>query len=118
LDGRDVRLCPDGNVCFLEDVTRAFREAGRILRSHGALIVGFIDRESKLGRKYGKRKEQGRFYRQATFYSVAVLERRMTQAGFFRFAYRQTLFPDRTDPQPVEHGHGKGGFVVVQAVKT
>lgn len=104
-------------VCFLDDVTRAFRETGRILRPHGALIVGFIDGESELGRKYSTKKEESRFYRDATFFSVTELERYMRQADFSRFAYRQTLFPDRPDPQHVEDGHGKGSFVVVRAVK-
>jgi SAM-dependent methyltransferase len=104
-------------VYFLEDVTRAFREVRRILKADGVLIVGFVDRESELGRQYSQMKEQSRFYREATFYSVAELEGRLTEAGFFGFNYRQTLFPGQAALQSVEEGYGKGSFVVVRANK-
>lgn len=101
-------------VCFLDDVTRAFCEAYRILKPQGVLIVGFIDRDSELGRRYSQRKEQSRFYRGATFYSVAELEIRLTEAGFAGFNYRQTLFPGQVT---VADGYDKGSFVVVRAIK-
>lgn len=104
-------------VCFLDDVTQAFREAYRILKPQGVLIVGFIDRNSELGRRYSQRKEQSNFYRGATFYSVAELETRLVEAGFAGFNYRQTLFPGQAADQPVAEGHGRGSFVVVRAIK-
>lgn len=104
-------------VCFLDDVSQAFREASRILKPQGVLIVGFIDRDSELGRRCSQRKEQSRFYRGATFYSVAGLETHLTEAGFAGFNYRQTLFPGQTADQPVAEGYGKGSFVVVRAIK-
>lgn len=39
-------------ICFLDDVELALREAHRVLRPEGALVIGFIDRESALGRQY------------------------------------------------------------------
>ena len=104
-------------VCFLENVTEAFREVRRILKPQGVLIIGFIDRDSELGRRYSQRKKQSRFYREATFYSVAELEMRLTRAGFAGFNFRQTLFPGQAAVQPVEEGYGKGSFVVVRAIK-
>ena len=103
-------------VCFLGDVARAFREACRILKPNGTLVIGFIDRESTLGRHYSQKKEQSLFYRDATFYSVRELEALLTEAGFSKFAYRQTLVPGVT--LTVQEGHGSGGFVVIQAHKT
>lgn len=105
-------------VCFLDDIVQAFREAGRILKSNGILVIGFIDRESELGQQYGQKKEQSRFYRDASFYSVDELEALLTKAGFSDFAYRQTLFPGEISGQDVMEGHGSGGFVVIQAHKT
>lgn len=104
-------------VCFLHDVAKAFQEAWRILKSDGTLVVGFIDRDSVLGRQYSKKKEQSRFYREATFYSVNELETLLTGTGFSGFAYRQTLLPGDTSLDVLK-GHGNGGFVVIRAHKT
>lgn len=105
-------------VCFLDDVILAFREACRILKPSGILVIGFIDRESELGRHYSKKKQQSRFYRDATFYSVRELEELLTKAGFSDFAYRQTLLPGETTDLSIREGHGCGGFVVIRTYKT
>ena len=105
-------------VCFLDDVAQAFREACRILKPNGILVTGFVDRESKLGQHYSQRKDQSRFYSDATFYSVSELEELLTKAGFSDFAYRQTLLPGELMGLDVMEGHGSGGFVVIQAHKT
>lgn len=105
-------------VCFLDDVAQAFREACRILKPQGTLVIGFIDRESELGRHYSQKKEQSSFYRNATFYSVSELEALLTNAGFSDFACRQTLMPGETAGLTVREGYGSGGFVVIQAHKS
>jgi SAM-dependent methyltransferase len=105
-------------VCFLDNIAKAFQEANRILKPQGALIVGFIDRDSEIGRQYSRRKKQGRFYKEATFYSCSELERQLTLAGFADIIYRQTLFPGQSDVQIVKSGHGKGSFTVVRAIRT
>lgn len=104
-------------VCFLDDVDRAFREACRILKPQGTLVIGFIDRESELGQRYSQKKKQSRFYRGAIFYSASELEALLTKAGFSAFVYRQTLMPEETTDPTVREGHGSGGFVVLQAHK-
>ena len=104
-------------VCFLDNVAQAFREACRILKPHGTLIIGVIDRESDLGKQYNRKKEQSRFYRDAAFYSASELETLLTKAGFASFAYRQTLLPGETTDLSVREGNGSGGFVVIQAHK-
>lgn len=104
-------------VCFLDDLAQAFREACRVLKPNGTLVIGFIDRESELGRQYSQKKERSPFYRDATFYSVSELEALLTKADFSSFAYRQTLMPSETTDLTVSEGHGSGGFVVIQAHK-
>jgi SAM-dependent methyltransferase len=105
-------------VCFLDNIAKAFQEANRILKPQGALIVGFIDRDSEIGRQYSRRKKQGRFYKEATFNSCSELETQLTLAGFADFIYRQTRFPGQSDVQIVKSGHGKGSFTVVRAIRT
>lgn len=104
-------------VCFLDDVNGAFREAWRILKPGGAFVVGFIDRESKLGRIYEQKREQSVFYRDATFYSVNDLVMLLHETGFSDFSYRQTLFPGKRTDVTVREGFGDGSFVVIKGHK-
>lgn len=104
-------------ICFLDDVKQAIREVHRILRPGGALIVGFIDRESALGREYILKKGQSTFYRDAVFHSVRDVESVLSLSGFSDFDYRQTLFADPIHRTKVVEGHGEGGFVAVRAFK-
>ncbi|MEQ9716442.1 MAG: class I SAM-dependent methyltransferase [Candidatus Asgardarchaeum sp.] len=50
-------------ICFLDDIEAAFKEAYRVLRPRGSLIIGFIDKNSKLGRQYQQRKDSNVFYK-------------------------------------------------------
>lgn len=105
-------------VCFLDDIHRALREARRILRREGRIVVGFVDRASPLGRIYLRRREEGVFYRAAQFYTVEEIVRSLHKAGFHRFRFRQTLFAPLVETdrlEPVRNGYGDGSFTVVRA---
>ncbi|MBT0666461.1 methyltransferase domain-containing protein [Geobacter pelophilus] len=104
-------------VCFLDDITKAFKEAWRILKPGGNLVVGFINRESELGRVYDQKKEQSCFYRDATFYSASEVEKLLINAGFSGVSYRQTLFPGEPTDLSIAEGYDKGGFVVIKVQK-
>ncbi len=104
-------------VCFLDDRDLAFSEARRVLRSGGACVVGFVDRNSPIGKEYGQRRERSLFYKDATFSSVDDVVAVLALAGFRGFEFRQTLFHplDRMEvPDPVREGHGEGSFVAVK----
>lgn len=45
-------------ICFVDDVSTLLRELRRVLKSGGQLIIGFINRNSKLGRLYESRRDQ------------------------------------------------------------
>lgn len=107
-------------ICFLDDVEAVFREACRVLRPGGSILIGFIDRDSALGRAYEARKEEDVFYREATFYCASDVAALLRAAGFEGFAFRQTIFRDRAGMrhvEPAKEGHGEGSFVVVRGVK-
>jgi SAM-dependent methyltransferase len=105
-------------ICFLDDVARALQEARRVLTAGGAMVIGFVDRDSPLGRHYYQHKRRGVFYRIATFYSVDDVASLLRNAGFGRFAFVQTIFglpAGIRSTEPVRDGHGQGSFVVVRA---
>ncbi|WP_233357364.1 class I SAM-dependent methyltransferase [Halococcoides cellulosivorans] len=104
-------------VCFLDDLDRALAEAGRVLRPGATILVGHIDRESPLGRRYRERAAADSFYREAIFHSTANILDALEDAGFTEQATAQTLFEDADadGPDPVEAGHGEGSFVALAA---
>ncbi len=48
-------------------VSRVMKEAGRVLKRGGRLIVGEINKDNHLGRFYEAKKEKSGFYKIATF---------------------------------------------------
>ena len=105
-------------VCFLNDIPKAFSEIHRILRPQGELIIGFIDKNSDLGKKYEEKQADNIFYKDAHFHSTEELMELVTRAGFVISEYWQTLFPngDNKIEQP-KKDFGEGGFVVIKAQK-
>jgi ubiquinone/menaquinone biosynthesis C-methylase UbiE len=53
-------------ICFVDDIPLSLREARRVLRPGGHIVIGFVDRESPLGRDYLAHQAENVFYREAT----------------------------------------------------
>jgi ubiquinone/menaquinone biosynthesis C-methylase UbiE len=49
-------------VCFVAGIGKALMEAHRVLSNGGALIIGFVDRNSQMGKTYLQRQKENVFY--------------------------------------------------------
>ncbi|MGD9227331.1 MAG: class I SAM-dependent methyltransferase [Desulfobacterales bacterium] len=108
-------------ICFVDDPQKMLNEAHRVLKSAAPLVIGFVDRSSRLGQQYLAHQDESVFYRQARFYSVLEVERLLGDSGFTGLVWGQTLSKPLNEIQKIEplcEGHGHGGFVVVKAVKS
>jgi len=107
-------------ICFVDNLNLAFREAYRILKLGGYLIIGFVDKDSSLGKLYQQYKEKSLFYNIATFYSVKEVVYNLSKVGFKEFDFRQTIFHglnEIKDVESVKKDYGEGSFVVIRARK-
>ncbi|HPQ82059.1 MAG TPA: methyltransferase domain-containing protein [bacterium] len=107
-------------LCFLDDPKLAIQEMFRVLRPAGCAIVGFVDRDSPLGREYEIKRPSSVFYSEARFYGAREVNALLSWAGFMNLESRQTIFrhPDEMQKADrVEAGFGDGLFVFTRGWK-
>ncbi len=107
-------------ICFLDNVERAFREVDRVLKNKGAFVIGFIDKNSPIGRSYQRHQRDSTFYSDAKFCSAEEVLHTLKQVGFRDITSVQTIFrplSETTHTESVEPGFGKGSFVVIRGSK-
>jgi len=107
-------------ICFLDDLKQAFWEAWRVIKPDGKLIIGFVDKNSSLGKSYEQYKDENVFYRDAIFFSVDEVAGFLNQAHFYGLKYTQTIFQmldEIKEPEKVKEGYGEGSFVVISGIK-
>jgi len=105
-------------LCFVKNPDKVIAESKRVLRDRGKLIIGIIDRNSKLGRFYQKKKSV--FYRVANFFSPEEVISLMKNNGFKNITTFQTIFDLPQNIKKIEgykEGYGDGGFVVISGKK-
>jgi SAM-dependent methyltransferase len=105
-------------ICFVDNARAMLREAARVLLPGGVLVIGLIDRESRLGQDYVAHRAESLFYREAKFFSAAEVETLLTDTGFGDLTWVQTLsapLSELHEIEPISAGTGRGAFVAVRA---
>lgn len=106
------------SICFVDNPEKAIKEAHRIIKDKGDIIIAFIDKESWLGKSLELEKKDSKFYRHAKFYSVNELTSMIVNSHFEITEFVQTLTEINLKiPEIPMKGHGKGSFVVIKGRK-
>ncbi len=111
-------------LCFVRNPKAVLKEAFRVLRTGGSVILGLVLLESPWGKAYRKLGEEGHpFYSLATFYTRGMIDATLKELGFSSIETFSTLFqsPGKAlyEPElPVEGDDPKAGFTVIRAVKS
>jgi len=108
-------------LCFVDSPV-VLREAHRVLKPEGKIVLGLVLRESPWGKFYQAKKQEGhRFYRHATLYSYQEVERLLTDSGFIIEEAVSTLFQRPGEVKKMENPREgfsvDAGFTVVMAGK-
>ena len=103
-------------ICFVDDLFKSFKEAYRVLKPKSFIVIGFVDRESELGKKYQLKREKSRFYKHATFYSTEEVISALRELKFKIETIRQTVF-SKDKMGMIKDGYREGNFVVIKASK-
>jgi SAM-dependent methyltransferase len=109
-------------LCFVSDPVCVLREARRVLRDDGSLVLGMIFADSPWGEFYKRKASEGHpFYSSAHFLSRTDLKQMLDFVGFRVVAARSTLRQAPSDfslhPEPVLDGDlPDAGFVGWKAV--
>lgn len=109
------------STCFLDDPCKAYQEAARVIKDDGSIIIGFLEKNSELGKTYEQHKHESPFYCDATFYSHNDIKGFLEQAGFSDFQTVQTVLPENENDQKATDilaGHDQGAFIVLRAKKS
>jgi len=109
-------------LCFVDSPIAVLREAHRILKPEGKIVLGLVLRESPWGKSYQIKKLEGhRFYKYATFYGHQEVEDLLMDSGFTIEKVVSALFQKPGEVKEVEapkEGFSvDGGFTLIVARK-
>ncbi len=109
-------------LCFLESPLQVLKEANRILKPDGKIVLGLVLKDSPWGKFYQQKKDEGhRFYKYANFYSCNEVVKLMFRAGFMGEDMISTLMQKPGDVKLLEEPKGgyypDAGFTILIGVK-
>ena len=107
-------------IWLVDNPLSVLKEAVRVLKKRGVLILGILDRESSWGKFYMRKAAKSSFYKSPHFFSPEEILLIFKYISLEFDAAFQTLIqppPDIKYREEPERGYGQGGFVVLKAIK-
>lgn len=102
---------------FFHDAKKVVKETHRVLKDNGALILGFIPRDSFFGRKYVEYGKKGdKRFRDTHFYTMEEVES-LLEDYFYIARVRSTLIGDEISLEILEGYVPGASFVVIEGLK-
>jgi len=106
-------------LCFVENPMEILREAERVLRKDGSIIIGMVPRDSPWGVFYEEKKRAGHpFYSSARFYTLEDVRELLQTAGLKISRIRSTLLQRPDEPrrfgESVEGYINSAGFLCIE----
>jgi ubiquinone/menaquinone biosynthesis C-methylase UbiE len=107
-------------LCFVDKPLDVLREARRVLRKDGSIIIGLVPKDTPWGNFYEEKKRAGHpFYSNARFYTLKDVEDMLRVAGLKISRIRSTLLQRPDEPRRLEEpeeGYASGaGFLGIEA---
>ncbi len=107
-------------LCFVKNPLDVLKEAKRVMKKDGSIIIGLVPKDSPWGIFYeGKKKAGHPFYSEARFYTFNEIKEMIKEAGLTVVRIRSTLLqrPDesRRIEEPVEGYLEGAGFLCIEA---
>jgi len=107
-------------LCFVQNPLVVLKEAKRVLKKDGCIIIGLVPKDSPWGIFYEEKKKQGHpFYSRARFYTRKDVEKMLQKCGMKITNFRSTLLQrPQENPHveaPVEGFFKKAGFICIEA---
>lgn len=109
-------------LCFVDRPLDVLREAKRVLKRDGCIIIGFVPKDSMWGISHESKKREGHpFYESARFYSRKDVEEMLESVGLKISRTRSSLLQRPDEPHRVEEpidGYVEGaGFLCIEMNK-
>ncbi|MCL4536929.1 MAG: class I SAM-dependent methyltransferase [Nitrospirae bacterium] len=107
-------------LCFVENPLDVLREAKRVLKKNGSIIIGLVPKDSPWGIFYEEKKKAGHpFYSSARFYTLEDVKELLQKASLKISRIRSTLLQKPDEPrrveEPVEGYERDAGFLCIKA---